>query len=581
MFNISDLKIGTRLALGFCLVLLCAIAVLALGLWRMSELQAGTNLIVNDKVASLTDAMDMREGGWSLALSLRKIATPTDAMEGERESKRLVVILDQYAKAEEHLKKLVSAGAGSQGKTVLDAAIEQKSAILPVIEKIKSLVTGGNYFDGSLVLKSDFLPLHEKWMSSLGVLAEYQQRDMKATYDASERNYRSTQLGMLAVGLIMLALGAFIAWFITRTITGPLQYAAHIADTIASGDLSETIEAKSTRDEAAQLVNSLKLMQTNLVDTVNHIKQGTDTIATASAEIASGNADLSSRTESQASSLEETASSMEQLTQTVKQNAENARQANQLVVSASDFAVKGGQVVGQVVNTMGSIKESSRKIVDIIGVIDGIAFQTNILALNAAVEAARAGEQGRGFAVVAAEVRNLAQRSAGAAKEIKTLIGDSVDKVDVGSRLVDEAGKTMGEIVTSVKHVADIMSEITAASQEQSSGIAEVNQAIAQMDEMTQQNAALVEQAAAAAESMQEQAATLAEAVSVFKLAAGEQQTQAVQPHKTTLHAEPKAPPSRIETRTKTVAARKIAPPVAKAPPAAVPSGSGDEWEEF
>ena len=583
MFNISDLKIGIRLALGFCLVLLCALAVLALGLWRMSELQVGTNQIVNDKVASLTDAMDMREGGWSLALSLRKIATPTDALEGERESKRLVVILDQYTKAEEHLKKLVNGGSSSQGKTVLGAAIEQKSAILPVVEKIKSLVAGGNYFDGSLALKSDFLPLHEKWMSSLGVLAEFQQRDVKATYEASERNYSSTQLGMLAVGLIMLAAGAFIAWFITRTITGPLQYAAHIADTIASGDLSETIEAKSTRDEAGQLVNSLKLMQTKLVNTVNHIKQGTDTIATASAEIASGNADLSSRTESQASSLEETASSMEQLTQTVKQNAENARQANQLVVSASDFAVKGGQVVGQVVSTMGSIKESSRKIVDIIGVIDGIAFQTNILALNAAVEAARAGEQGRGFAVVAAEVRNLAQRSAGAAKEIKTLIGDSVDKVDAGSKLVDDAGKTMGEIVTSVKHVADIMSEITAASQEQSSGIAEVNQAIAQMDEMTQQNAALVEQAAAAAESMQDQAATLAEAVSVFKLAAGEQQAQTVQPPRAMLRAEPAKSRSRTDISSKTVAARKIeiASPVTKVPPAAVPSGNGDEWEEF
>jgi methyl-accepting chemotaxis protein len=238
----------------------------------------------------------------------------------------------------------------------------------------------------------------------------------------------------------------------------------------------------------------------------------------APSEIASGNADLSSRTESQASALEETASSMEELTSTVKQNAENAQQANQLVVSASDVALRGGEVVGQVVNTMSSIKESSRKIVDIIGVIDGIAFQTNILALNAAVEAARAGEQGRGFAVVASEVRNLAQRSAGAAKEIKALISDSVEKVDAGSQLVDQAGKTMNEIVTSVQHVADIMSEVTAASQEQSAGIEQVNRAIAQMDEITQQNAALVEQASAAAQSMQDQAGGLSQAVSVFKL---------------------------------------------------------------
>ena len=274
-------------------------------------------------------------------------------------------------------------------------------------------------------------------------------------------------------------------------------------------------------DEAGQLVGALKKMQQNLLSTVNEIKESANIIAVASQEIASGNIDLSNRTESQASSLEETASSMEQLTSTVKQNAENARQANQLVVSASEHAVKGGRVVGDVVETMGSIKESSRKIVDIIGVIDSIAFQTNILALNAAVEAARAGEQGRGFAVVASEVRSLAQRSAGAAKEIKALIGDSVSKVDAGGKLVDEAGKTMNDIVASVRHVADIMGEITAASQEQSAGIAEVNQAIGQIDEITQQNAALVEQAAAAAESLQEQSDLLARTVSVFKLQSG------------------------------------------------------------
>jgi methyl-accepting chemotaxis protein len=267
------------------------------------------------------------------------------------------------------------------------------------------------------------------------------------------------------------------------------------------------------------LLQALKDMNESLVRIVGEVRAGTDTIGTASGQIATGNLDLSSRTEAQAGSLEQTAGSMEELTSTVKQNADNARQANQLVVSASDVAVKGGAVVGQVVHTMGSIKESSRKIVDIIGVIDGIAFQTNILALNAAVEAARAGEQGRGFAVVATEVRNLAQRSAAAAKEIKALIGDSVEKVDAGSKLVDDAGATMNEIVTSVKRVADIMSEITAASQEQSTGIEQVNQAIAQMDEATQQNAALVEEAAAAAMSMQDQAGNLSMVVSVFKLA--------------------------------------------------------------
>ncbi|MDO9219681.1 MAG: methyl-accepting chemotaxis protein, partial [Thiobacillus sp.] len=266
------------------------------------------------------------------------------------------------------------------------------------------------------------------------------------------------------------------------------------------------------------LMQAMQAMNSSLANIVSQVRTGTETISVASRQIASGNADLSSRTEQQASSLEETASSMEELTSTVKQNAENARQANQLVQSTAEVAVKGGQVVGQVVTTMASIKDSSRKIADIIGVIDSIAFQTNILALNAAVEAARAGEQGRGFAVVASEVRNLAQRSAGAAKEIKSLIEDSVSQVDVGGKLVDEAGKTMGEIVTSVKRVTDIMGEIAAASQEQSAGIEQVNQAITQMDDVTQQNAALVEQAAAAAESLQEQADSLAQAVSVFKL---------------------------------------------------------------
>jgi methyl-accepting chemotaxis protein len=571
MFMISDIKIGTRLALGFGMVLLCATALLVLGLWRMSALNTNTEVIVGEKVSSLTNAMEMREVGWSIALALRKIATPTDATEGERESKRLEALLAVYAKSEDALKKHVDS---DQSKAVLNNAIEQKQAISPIIAKIKENAAGGNYFDAASLLKTDFQPRHDKWMASLVTLAEHQQKEMKLTSAASQENYRQTRMGMLAVGILTIAIGAFIALFITRTITVPLKHAGHIADTIANGDLTETIESK-TRDEAGQLVSSLKIMQDNLVNTVNHIKQGTETISVASREIASGNADLSARTESQASSLEETASSMEELTSTVKQNAENARQANQLVVSASDYALKGGQVVGQVVDTMGSIKDSSRKIVDIIGVIDGIAFQTNILALNAAVEAARAGEQGRGFAVVASEVRNLAQRSAGAAKEIKSLISDSVEKVDAGSKLVDEAGKTMDDIVTSVKHVADIMSEITAASQEQSSGIEEVNRAIAQMDEMTQQNAALVEQAAASAESMQEQSVRLAQAVAVFKL--GENDASLVQqaPAPAALSATQMA---RVKGST---SARAVPAMLAKAGRPAIGQTSGDDWEEF
>ncbi len=396
---------------------------------------------------------------------------------------------------------------------------------------------------------------------------------------AADSNARAL---MLSLGALAILFGVGIAWFLMRSITRPLSRAVEVAQKVAAGDLTSQVEV-NTSDETGQLLQALKDMNENLRKIVSEVRTGTDSIATGTKQIASGNADLSQRTEEQASSLEETASSMEELTSTVKQNAENAKQANQLAISASAVAVKGGAVVSQVVSTMSSINESSKKIADIIGVIDGIAFQTNILALNAAVEAARAGEQGRGFAVVASEVRNLAQRSAAAAKEIKALIGDSVEKVGTGTKLVDEAGKTMEEIVFSVKRVTDIMAEITAASQEQSTGIEQVNQAITQMDEVTQQNAALVEQAAAAAESMQEQAQNLAQAVSVFKLdhEAADGMARAV----------PK-PAARTHTATVVqLAARKKPQPIksaaahvaeyAPAPRAKKVAGGEDEWTEF
>jgi methyl-accepting chemotaxis protein len=339
-----------------------------------------------------------------------------------------------------------------------------------------------------------------------------------------------------------------------------------VAVALSKGDLTQSI-TKEYPGTFGEVKNGINGTVDNLKTLVNEIKVAVESINTGSKEIAQGNQDLSQRTEEQASSLEETASSMEELTSTVKQNAENAKQANQLAISSSDVAGKGGAVVSQVVDTMASINESSRKIVDIISVIDGIAFQTNILALNAAVEAARAGEQGRGFAVVAAEVRNLAQRSAAAAKEIKTLIGDSVDKVENGSKLVAQAGDTMEEIVTSIKRVTDIMAEISAASVEQSSGIEQVNQAITQMDEVTQQNAALVEEAAAAAESLEEQAQNLSQSVSVFKLDSSGS----------------RAPASRqIATPARTaVAPRRTAAPAKAAPKPAKPSSAEDEWQEF
>ncbi|HET6787848.1 MAG TPA: methyl-accepting chemotaxis protein, partial [Aquabacterium sp.] len=351
----------------------------------------------------------------------------------------------------------------------------------------------------------------------LDQLIGQQNKHMELAGAYSAEVARNTGIFILALTLAAAAISVLIATFATRSITRPLNRAVAVAQRVARGDLTSTISS-SSQDETGQLMQALHDMNESLQRIVGDVRQGTEAITTASDEIAVGNLDLSSRTEQQASSLQQTSSSMSELTQMVKQNADSARQANQLAASASQVAEQGGDVVSRVVDTMGAIDASSRKIVDIIGVIDGIAFQTNILALNAAVEAARAGEQGRGFAVVAGEVRTLAQRSASAAKEIKQLIDESVSQVAQGSQLVTQAGSTMTNVVASVRRVTDIMGEITSASESQSHGIETVNHSIHQMDGVTQQNAALVEQASAAAESMKQQAHHLARIVSVFKL---------------------------------------------------------------
>jgi methyl-accepting chemotaxis protein-1 (serine sensor receptor) len=425
-------------------------------------------------------------------------------------------------------------------------------------------------------------------LNDLGAkLIKEQQDAALKEYQASQSTFeivRAVCLAGLVFGLIM---AAFVGWVLVRAIVRPLEQAVAIAGAVAQGDLTQTIEVTSN-DETGRLLKALKDMNDSLVKIVSQVRTGTDNIATASSQIAAGNLDLSSRTEQQAGSLEETASSMEELTSTVKQNADNARQANALATSASEVAGKGGAVVEQVVQTMGAINASSTRIVDIIAVIDGIAFQTNILALNAAVEAARAGEQGRGFAVVAGEVRSLAQRSAAAAKEIKLLIDDSVDKVHHGSELVERAGATMQEIVQSVNRVTDIMSEITAASQEQTAGIEQINGAVAQMDQVTTQNAALVEEASAAAASLQEEATALAQTVGAFKLnqAGGSRASAAAPRVTTTLPAVvAKAPVKAAAKPAKPAAPAKpkaqAAPAAAAKPRKAETADVGDGWEEF
>jgi methyl-accepting chemotaxis protein len=419
-------------------------------------------------------------------------------------------------------------------------------------------------------------------------MRQYSDSRREAAVQAAAQQSRNTNWLMALAGLLAAGAAIWLSWLMQRKIVAELARAAAIAKEVASGNL--VVDTSTDRqDEVGDLMRALAEMETSLVQVVSSVRQGSEGVATASAEIAQGNHDLSARTESQASALEQTAASMEQLSSTVRQNADSARAANQLAMSASTVAVQGGEVVAQVVETMKGINDSSRKISDIISVIDGIAFQTNILALNAAVEAARAGEQGRGFAVVASEVRSLAGRSADAAKEIKSLINASVERVEQGTELVDRAGTTMTEVVSSIRRVTDLVGEISSASNEQSLGVAQVGEAVTNMDQVTQQNAALVEEMAAAASSLKSQAQELVQAVAVFNLGGNDRQ-HAAAASRAPVFSNPKSMHS-----LKSVPARKLNPPAkpkaisapAKAPPklttkAAAPAkGGDDDWETF
>ncbi len=458
-----------------------------------------------------------------------------------------------------------------EGKEIVGRVKATRNDFSASYAKVQELVAAGKSAEALEVAKTDTDVKFSRLAVGLVEMGKLQKQLLRKGVEKSDADYaelRSLSLALIAAALLI---GAFIAWAVTRSISKPLAEATFAANAVAEGNLTTSI-VPAGRDEIGEMVESMAKMQTRLVEIVGGIRSSSDAIGTGSRQIAAGNLDLSSRTEEQASSLEETASAMEQLTATVKQNAENARQANQLAAGASQVAEKGGKVVGNVVTTMEQITDASKKIADIIGVIDGIAFQTNILALNAAVEAARAGEQGRGFAVVASEVRSLAQKSAAAAKEIKGLIDDSVQKVDTGAKLVDEAGTTMQDIVTQVRRVTDIMTEITAASQEQSSGIEQVSQAIVQMDQVTQQNAALVEESAAAAESMRVQAEGLSQAVAVFTLDRISRDSRGAQPGIAAIEAPVAKALPRVGKKPLTVRKAAASPVAAK---------QSDEWESF
>ena len=513
--KISDVKIGVRLGSAFGAVLLLMAAMIAVGIWELSRI-AEAKAEMKSTAYKQRLAADWLKGIATNAVRTYakvKSATAEDELYFGGEMKK------ESARITEIQKELEPLVASDEGKLLFNDVAEKRKAYVGIRDAAFALKAdpAGSLDDLAAMVQTKLMPAMAAYTQSVEQVAVHQKSLFDKADAAIDEECALAIRRMAALGAAGLILGAIMAWLLSRSITRPLARAVALAETVATGDLRTEIEVNS-RDEVGQLLAALKRMNESLLQTVVEVHTGTDMISTASQEIAAGNMDLSSRTEQQASSLEETASSMEELTSTVKQNADNARQANALAVSASAVAVKGGTVVSEVVVTMASINESSRKIVDIIGVIDGIAFQTNILALNAAVEAARAGEQGRGFAVVASEVRNLAQRSAAAAKEIKTLINDSVAKVDAGGKLVDQAGTTMAEIVQSITRVTDIMTEIASATIEQTSGIEQINMAISQMDQVTQQNAALVEEAAAAAGSLQDQATALARVVSVFNV---------------------------------------------------------------
>lgn len=559
----NNLKIGVRLGIGFAIILALLIAV---GTFSLNELRS-----VNQDLETIVDQEN------------RAMALVNELALAVSEKERLVrsliiydnpqrqqrVISDWEARASEVASTIESLGQllDTMGRaSVLEGVRSSRNAVHDSMEELIRRFERGEP-DSLLVdyLEDTVRPRGQAARDALDGAKSDIERAVRVAADRASAAYESSRNLVVGLTVAAVVVGVLLAFFISGSIVAPIREAVAAARAVADGDLKGD-QRTSRKDEAGQLLNALADMRENLRQIVNNIRDGVDTINTAASEIAVGNTDLSQRTEEQASSLEETAASMEELTSTVKQNADNARQANSLAKAASDNADKGGDVVDDVVKRMADIREGSRKMSEIISVIDGIAFQTNILALNAAVEAARAGEQGRGFAVVATEVRSLAQRSASAAKDIKALIETSVENITTGSELADKAGDSMDEIVNSIKKVRDIIGEISAASDEQSAGIEQINQAVSQMDQVTQQNAALVEESAAAAESLQSQAEELEVSVSRFR---------------TEGSAVARKPRSQAAARPAAPAAASKAAPVSKPAPARNTTEADDDWEEF
>jgi methyl-accepting chemotaxis protein len=587
---LNTLRIGPRLAIGFGSVLALSLGMMVFGMVEISRLANGL-VGLNDydeRIVSLLSSL--QSATMERAIAARNAALLSDPAKAGAQVQDITKAKKQIDESLQALATLADDPVLGQkeDRDAVRRLREFEGRYWPVAEGIVKLLGAGKRDEAIAKITGECIPLLAEGTALIDKVSEENERGLKETVTTLQGDAARSRTLLGALGAVLLFIGAGLAWFIQRSVVQPLVGAQLALRHVAAGDLTQTIQSQG-RDEVSAMMNELGQMQQKLRDVVGNIRAGVDSVNTASAEIATGNQDLSARTEQTASNLQETASSMEQLTGTVKQSADSALQANQLASSAAAVAARGGEVVTQVVSTMNEINASSKKISDIIGVIDGIAFQTNILALNAAVEAARAGEQGRGFAVVASEVRSLAQRSADAAKEIKGLIGTSVDKVETGSRLVADAGQTMTEIVTSVQRVSDIISEITAAASEQRDGIGQVNLAVSQLDQMTQQNSALVEQSAAAADSLKEQATRLSQVVGTFKL----DERGAVRP------ATPRAQPKTVHTIAATARPAPASPaaqaaptraqlpvlrtpaPAAVAAVATVSATKDDDWESF